>query len=264
MDAVRLDRSGYQLEVEDTFDGPDLDPQRWIPHYLPQWSSREQSAARYRLRGGHLELLIEHDQPPWAPEWNGPLRTSSLQTGVRSGPMGSGDGQHRFADGLVVREAQTERRLYTPQYGLFECRARAIANPVNMVALWMIGFEDAPERSAELCIFEIFGRDIAPDRVRIGMGVHPFGDSTIRDEFAQVPVAIDAREPHVYAAEWTPDRIRFFVDDVLVKTVDQSPAYPMQLMLDVFEFADGDDPPDPPDRYPKVFEVDWFRGWRRG
>ena len=36
----------------------------------------------------------------------------------------------------------------------------------------------------------------------------------------------------------------------------------MQLMLDIFEFADGPAPPSPPDRYPKVFEVSWFRGYR--
>ncbi|MDQ3182041.1 MAG: hypothetical protein M3Q62_00565 [Actinomycetota bacterium] len=38
---------------------------RWIPYYLPQWSSRERSAARYEVGGGRLRLLIEAKQQPW-------------------------------------------------------------------------------------------------------------------------------------------------------------------------------------------------------
>ncbi|HZD37010.1 MAG TPA: glycoside hydrolase family 16 protein, partial [Actinomycetes bacterium] len=130
-----------------------------------------------------------------------------------------------------VREAQRPVRLSTAQYGLFELRAKALDDPRNMVALWMMGYEDQPNRSAEICICEIFGRDVGPDSARVGMGVHPFGDPTITDEFAAEQVPIDARELHVYAAEWTPDRVRFFVDDQPIKTVHQSPAYPMQFML---------------------------------
>jgi hypothetical protein len=36
-------------EFEDAFDGDELDGRRWVEHYLPQWSSRERSAARYEL-----------------------------------------------------------------------------------------------------------------------------------------------------------------------------------------------------------------------
>ena len=257
-----LDRDPYILEVEDTFSSPELDRRLWIPHYLPHWSSRDASAARYRVGGGRLELLIESDQAPWCPEYDGPLRVSSFQTGVFSGPSGSAIGQHRFRDGLRVREAQPNAAPYTPRYGLFECRARALDDPANMVALWMIGYEDRPERSAEICVFEIFGRDVGASEARVGMGVHPFGDPTIRDEFAREPLAIDARESHTYSLEWTPDRCAFHVDDRLVKVVHQSPAYPMQFMLNIYEFADGAAPASPLDRYPKAFRVEWFRGYR--
>ena len=47
-----VSKDGYELEFEDTFDGDSLDLTRWLPHYLPQWSSREASAARYEV-GGH-------------------------------------------------------------------------------------------------------------------------------------------------------------------------------------------------------------------
>ena len=176
--------------------------------------------------------------------------------------MGSPGGQVHFRDGLVVREEQGSIALYTPRYGLFEARLRAIDDPVNMVALWMIGFGDEPARSAEICISEIFGRDVGPTSARVGMGLHPFGDPTIEDEFAAEEVAIDARDPHTYSARWTSSEVAFYVDDRLVKVVRQSPAYPMQFMLDIYEFADGPEPASARDRYPKVFVVEWFRGYR--
>jgi hypothetical protein len=250
----------YELEFEDTFDGDALDPSRWLPYYLPQWSSRERSAARYELSGGRLRLRITADQQPWCPELDGGIRVSSLQTGVFAGPVGSAIGQHRFHPDAVVTEAQSNVRLYTPRYGRIELRAKALDDPGSMVALWLIGYEDEPERSAEICVCEIFGRDVAASHASVGMGLHPFGDPRIVDDFSQMRVSIDAREFHVYAAEWEPERVAFFVDGELVKAVGQAPDYPMQLMLGIYEFPDGGERA--ASAYPKEFVVDYVRGYR--
>jgi Glycosyl hydrolases family 16 len=246
----------FALEFEDTFDGDDLDTTRWLPYYLPHWSSRERSAARYLVRDGLLRLRIEEHQQPWCPELDGELRVSSLQTGELAGPVGSIVGQHRFSDAAVVREEQPTVRLYTPTYGRIELRARANDDPRTMVALWMIRYDD-PERSSEICVCEIFGREMGEDDALVGVGLHPFGDERIVDDFTKVRVEIDAGDFHVYAAEWTPDGVAFFVDGTMIKTVDQSPDYPMQLMLNVYEF-----PGDPSGPYPKEFVVDYVRGYR--
>ena len=248
----------YELEFEDTFAGQELDRSRWLPHYLPQWSSRERSAARYELRDGCLRLRIDAEQEPWCPELDGAVRVSSLQTGCFAGPLGSGIGQHRFHPKAVVTEEQEEVRLYTPLHGRIEVRAKALDDPNAMVALWLIGFEDAPERSGEICVCEIFGSEVGPDEALVGMGVHPFGDPSLVDDFARVRLPIDARAFHVYAAEWTPAGITFVVDGEPVRTVDQSPGYPMQLMLNVYEFEPDADA----GRYPKEFVVDYVRGYR--
>ena len=245
-------------EFEDTFDGDELDPGRWLPWYLPHWSSRERAAARYEVGGGRLRLRIDRDQEPWCPEWDGDVRTSSLQTGAFCGPIGSDVGQLRFKPGLVVREEQEDVRLYTPRYGRFEVRMRALDDPAAMVAFWMIGYEDQPDRSGEICIAEIFGRDVHDDHAAVGMGIHPFHDPRLREEWAQERVEIDARELHVYAAEWTPGGVAWFVDGDEIKRTTQSPDYPMQLMIDVYEFRDGGPPRGD---YPKVFEVDRVRGY---
>ena len=251
---------GYVLEFEDAFEGKDLDRSRWLPHHLPHWSSRAASAARYELADRALHLLIEVDQQPWCPEFDGPTRVSSLQTGLYAGSVGSSIGQHRFRPDAVVREAQRNVRLYTPTFGVFELRAKAIADARCMVSLWMIGYEDSPERSAEICVCEIFGKNVKRRSALIGMGVHPFGDPNISDDFEEVPVPIDVREFHSYAVEWTPERVTFFVDGESVRAVDQSPTYPMQFMLGIYEFGE----PDPSSgSYPKRFSVDRFRAYRR-
>ena len=243
-------------EFTDGFETSRLDPGRWLAAYLPQWSSRESSAPTYALDDGRLVLTIAPDQPPWCPEWDGAVRVSSLQTGCFAGRLGSDVGQHRFAPEVVVREAQPELRLYTPWRGRIELRAAADLGRDTMAALWMIGFEDRPGDSGEICVAEIFGRDVAPGRVAVGMGVHPHHDPRLRDDFARVELAIDPSEPHDYAMDWTADGIAWAVDGRTVRTVDQSPDYPMQLMLGVYAFrALAEDEP------PPRFVVDHVRGF---
>jgi hypothetical protein len=86
--------------------------------------------------------------------------------------------------------------------------------------------------------------------VGVGMGVHPFGDPTIRDEFSVEAIAMDPREFHLYTAEWRPEHVAFFVDHRLVKTVQQSPGYPMQPMLGIYEFPDDGRATQPARRIP--------------
>ncbi|TFV66135.1 glycosyl hydrolase family protein [Blastococcus sp. CT_GayMR20] len=255
-------RAGYELVVDEEFSGDRLDTSLWFPFYLPHWSSRVGSAPRYRLADGKLHLLIEQDQPPWCPEFDGGIRASCLQTGEFSGSLGSRAGQIRFSADVVVREEQPEVRLFVPQYGFFEMRARVGDDPSGMAALWMVGFEDRPQQSAEICIFEIFGRDVGAGSTAVGMGLHPFGDPSITDDFVRPVLPIDAREFHDYAVEWTPDHVAFFVDSALVTVMEQSPGYPMQFMLGTYAFPAEDGAP-PPGPYPKEFVVDRFRGYRR-
>ena len=256
-DAV-LYRHDYQVEFEDDFDDSTLDETHWLPHYLPHWSTPDRTATRYEIRDGVLRLLIEADTPPWCPALDGDLRVSSLQTGVFAGPVGSTIGQLQFHPDVVVRTAHENRTLFATHQGLIEIGMRALDDPRAMVSLWMIGLEDEPSRSSEINIAEIFGRDVAAASARIGMGVHPFGDPAIVDDFVAEEIPIDVREWHTYAADWTPERVAWYIDDRLVRVVDQSATYPMQLMLGIYEFPIDDDRRDP-QNYPKAFEVDWVR-----
>src|SRR4051812_827117 len=122
------------------FDGPGLDLETWVPHYLPQWSSRAESAATYGVAGSELRLTIPPGQPVWCEgDHHPPLRVSGVQSGVFSGPVGSTVGQQPFREGLVVREEQPAHWGWTPEYGLIEIRARMELGPRSMASLWLAG-----------------------------------------------------------------------------------------------------------------------------
>lgn len=263
LDLSPLDLTGRVATVDERFDSDTLSPDRWWPFYTPHWSSRERTAARYEVGDGLL-LRIDEDTPPWAPEWDGDVRVSHLQTGQVSGDVGTSEGQHRFRDGLVVREAQPERRLWLPHFGVIEVRMSAVRHPDAMVAFWPIGVEDAPEDSGEICIAEIFGSEISDDGGWVGVGVKPQNDPRLRDafekgwSFEKVWVDGDLTQPHDYAVEWAPERLRFFVDGRWVKTVAAAIDYPVQLMLDLYELPDPSSPRDT-DALPHVMRVERVR-----
>jgi Glycosyl hydrolases family 16 len=244
------------LSFLDHFDGERLDTEVWVPHYLPQWSSRAQSAAAYAVAGSELRLSIPTGQGLWCADTHDPaLRVSGVQSGVSSGAVGTTVGQQPFREGLVVREQQPARWGWTPEYGVLEVRARMDLSPRSMASVWMVGLEDRPERCGEICVFEVFGD--APDAV--GTGIHPFRDPSLTDEFDAARLDIDVAEPHVYAADWRLGRVDFRVDGRHVKTVHQAPAYPMQMMVAVFDFPGRNPAGEYADHVPQL-AVDYVRG----
>lgn len=229
-----------RLVFADEFDGSRLDTSVWLPHYLPAWSSRATTAATYELRDSCLYLTIPPTQGLWcAGEHMPPMRVSGIQSGNFSGPVGSAVGQQPYRPGITVREQQSTFWGWTPDGGHLQLRARAVVTPRSMVAFWMVGLEDRPERSAEICVAEVFGNSVRPaESAAVGMGLHPFRDPAVAEDFDAVRLPIDVAAFHTYAVEWASDRADFFVDDALVRSCARPPAYPMQLMLAVFDFPE--------------------------
>jgi Glycosyl hydrolases family 16 len=248
---------------DDGFDGDELDTEVWLPHYLPQWSSRAESAATYSVAGSELRLTIPPEQGLWCEgEHEPPLRVSGIQSGVYSGEMGSTVGQQPFREGLVVRESQDSWWGWTPEYGRLEVRARMNLSPRSMAGVWMSGLEDRPERSAEVLIFEVFGDALATDGGRpsaaVGMGTRRFRDPAMTGDFEAPRLEIDVTRFHDYVADWRPGRVDILVDGEHVKTVHEAPDYPMQMMVALFDFPAKADSA-PPDHVPEL-AVDHVRG----
>ncbi|NHC14289.1 glycoside hydrolase family 16 protein [Motilibacter sp. E257] len=243
------------------FDAPRLDRSRWLPHYLPEWSSRATSAATYEVQDSCLRLSIPADQGLWcADEHSPPLRVSGVQSASLSGPVGSTRGQQPFRPGLTVKQEQPEFRGWTPSSGYLEMRARADITPRSMVAWWLVGLEDVPARSAEICVAEVFGDAVVPGSgAGVGCGLHSFRDPHVPEDFAVTQLPIDVADFHTYAVDWTSDRVEFLVDGVAVRACAAPPTYPMQLMLAVFDFPDRSDGHDA-GAVPQLV-VDYVRGY---
>lgn len=244
--------------LHDDFDGIGLDRSVWLPHYLPGWSSLDSTLAAWVVDDSALTLTIPDGHPIWCPdEHPEPLRVSGVQSANRSGPVGSGDGQQRFRDDLVVREAQPRFAGWLMDSGRVEIRMRMDLSPRSMGAMWLSGFEEDPLDAGELCVVEVFGRSIVPGRsAEIGMGVKAINDPRLTDDFAAPRLDIDVSEFHTYAVDWDAVAARFEVDGRTVRECTGPPTYPMQIMIALFDFPDwghaqGHEP---------SLSVDWVRG----
>ena len=254
---------GARLVFAEDFDHPELDRDVWLPHYLPAWSSREATAATYEIRDSCLHLTIPPEQGLWcADDHTPPLRVSGIQSGSFSGPVGTTVGQHAYRDGLVVREEQETFWGWTPDPGYIELRARGVVSPRSMVAFWMIGLEDRPERSAEICVTEMFGNAVTPgESTAVGMGLRSFRDPTVPGDFDVVRLPIDVADFHTYAVDWSADTADFRVDGELIRSCPRPPSYQMQMMLAVFDFPEMTTGSDA-DLVPALV-VDYLRGFQR-
>lgn len=239
----------------DEFDGPDLDRSVWLPHYLPAWSSLAGTAATYSITDEGLRLWIDPEAPLWCPDAHDePLRVSAIQSGNRSGPVGSRDGQQRIDGVHTVQEAQERLEGWLPAVGTVSIRCRMNLSARSMAAMWLSGFEDDPEDAGELCVVEVFGRSQETASAEVGIGVKSLHDPRLRQDFVAPRWPIDVGEFHTYSVTWGAGRSVFSIDGEVAHRSAQAPAYPLQIMVGVFDFpAWGGDALDVPE-----LVVDWI------
>src|SRR3954468_10593055 len=90
-------------------------------------------------------------------------------------------------------------------------------------------------------------------------GVKAHHDPHLRTDMVDLVLDLDTTTEHVYAAEWNSRHVRFYIDDRHVHTVEQSLTYPLQLMVDLFEFPEEDQREGVD--YPKSAHVCGVRGY---
>ena len=224
----------------DDFDSPDLDRSVWLPHYLPMWSSRRATQASYRLEDSCLVLEIPPERGLWLPEdHHPPLRLSGMQSGSRSGPVGSTDGQQAVYPGQLVREEQPDFTGHLQDRGHLEVRCRMTLSPRSMAALWLCGFEKQPDHCGEICVTEVFGKDVLPgESAEVGGGLQQIRDPNLAQDFAAPRLDIDVADFHTYAVDWDAEEAVFSVDGNEVRRCPAPPTYPLQIMVAVFDFPE--------------------------
>lgn len=256
-EAIPVYNGDYRLIFEENFDEEPLNPAVWNDQYLASWTPTPETAeAVYEVADGNLNLIIDEETQPWNPLFDGTVRTSSVMTGNRTG-------LHEFKPGLSVQNEIPTFMGFISQYGVFEIRAKMMNSLGNMCAWWFVGIQDTPEQDVELDVFENslnFGNAITaslyahrdPNAVEQHF-VFDVGDADLSNEF------------HIYTFEWTPEGFVFYFDDELIGTFQAEVAYPMLSILSAYEGQENwwVGPFDPAAPYPKVFQIDYMKVWKK-
>jgi beta-glucanase (GH16 family) len=246
---------GWDLVWQDEFEGTTLDSSSWNIVHMPDPHNRE--------------LQYYPDRPS-----NGPDANVRVEDGILTIEARREDFEHRrFTSARLDTKGKREFL-----YGRFEARMKLPAEVGMWPAFWMLGGnidEVGWPACGEIDIMEGKGR--LPDWTSgaIHRGPEP-GANQITSEEYRLPKGDFHNEWHLFAVEWEPEQIRWYVDDVLFQTVDKpdgvEPAYwpfdhghPFFLLLNLAVGGWFDEPHMPPeDLAPQHLLVDYVRVYRQG
>ena len=251
-----LEKEGYRLIFHDEFDGEKINTDKWIPEYLPSWpKDRSVCAPTYEMKNGIIRLIIDKISKN---EFDKGMHISGFMSASRTGL------HHDDPKKKALHQIKTEATQIN-QYGYYEMRAKMQDGGGVHCAWWLIGFEDDPNQSCEIDIFEILGTDIN----RIWSTVHSWKDSTIQYHtehpwFANKKLA---EEFHIYGFDWTPEDVTVYVDGIQVMKHKAAITYPLIQIISFYDNRKAKDgwtgTYDPTIPYPKSFDIDYIRMYKK-
>lgn len=184
---------------------------------------------------------------------------------------------HQLIDGNLVITAKKEGEKYTStrittkgkkefKYGRFEARAKLPVGHGIWPAFWMLGsnIDQAKwPKCGEIDILEYVGRE--PDMVFTSLHTKDSHGNTVNTKKTKFENIEDGF--HIYAAEWTNEKIDFFVDGQLVytynpadKTEDVWPFdQPFYIIVNVAVGGNFGGPDVKDEILPQKFIVDYIR-----
>jgi len=184
-----------------------------------------------------------------------------------------------YSDEKGVLFGYTSARLKTlhkfeQAYGRFEARIQIPRGQGIWPAFWMLG-NDIDSKGWPACgeidIMENIGKELALVHGTIhGPGYS--GDNSIGSPFASPDPKNFADDFHLYAVEWEPQVIRFYVDDHLyaIRTPGDLPPgtkwvydHPFFLILNVAVGGNWPGSPDATTKFPQNMLVDYVRVYKR-
>ncbi|MEC0228532.1 family 16 glycosylhydrolase [Paenibacillus alba] len=254
-------KTGYSLDFQEEFNSPTLDTNKWLPYYLPHWTSdKSKAAARYTIENGSLVERIDADTPAWNPSYDSTVKISSIQSYEK-------DWWHRFNSSMPNDHHEPTFNGYSTKYGYFEIRAKfSNVGGGGHQAWWMVGTQDDQDangntaKNDEIDIIESFFSKPQTWRIATyGWGDPNFSTNWILNE-DPVPSGSPTTEYHVYAMEWTPTSLKFYYDNQLYKTINQAPQNPMGMILGIYTDA-GSGVHNA--TFPKQWNVDYVRVWKK-
>lgn len=191
-------RNGYKLVWSDEFDGPGLpDAKKWS----------------YEVGGngwGNNELEYYTDRRPE----NARIENGSLIIEARKEDW---QGKN-YTSARLVTKGKAEWK-----YGRIEARAQLPAGRGTWPAIWMLGADISKvgwPRSGEIDIMEHVGFDEGVIHGTIHTEAYNHSKKTQKGQ--EVPIKNVTTDFHLYAIEWTADKIDFFVDNQKYYTVEKA------------------------------------------
>ena len=263
-DVPPVDKPGYRLIFQDEFDGETLDDSRWVPQYLSSWAQKPELAEpTYIMENGLMRLQIFAETQPWCPEYDGETVVSGFTTGNRNA-------LHNWNGTNAVRNPVEMQATHLNQYGYYEIRAKGQSGSARHAAWWLLGFEDVPDESAEIDIFEILGNNSH----KVPVNFHAWNDPDAPDGggFSYTNRQMDFHEEfHIYGFNWiegggqgeAPDKMEFYVDGVKTGERNVNIDYPVLQLFSLYEKrAGGWTGIWLPKPYPNTFDIDYVRVYK--
>lgn len=234
-----LEKEGYRLIFDDEFDKTQLDPTKWVDRYLSSWSTTASRTNQWTMANGIMDIQITADTKPWCEEFDGQTVVTGFTTGQRNG-------LHNWTGRNRVKNPEDMQLTHINQYGYYEIRAKGQSGSSRHSAWWLIGFEDVPDESAEIDIFEILGNN----NQNVPAALHAWNDP---DAFVGgIPSYTDYNkdfnnEWHVYGFDWQqgtgagayPDKFIFYIDGIKVGEKHVNVDYPMIQLFSLYEKRAG-------------------------
>jgi beta-glucanase (GH16 family) len=247
---------GYELVWSDEFNGKDgslPDPAKWTYDVGGSgWGNHELEYYSKRAENSHIE--------------GGKLIITARQENFTA----SDGGKFNYTSARMKTEG-----LFSQAYGRFEARIKLPAGQGIWPAFWMLGENISSAgwpKCGEIDIMENVGKEPG---INHGSLHGPSSTNATSDLTATITLPAGqklADDFHVYAAEWDPGAVRFYMDSTLYATftTDQLPAggtwvfdHRFFLILNVAVGGDWPGSPDVTTKFPQSMIVDYVRVYKR-
>jgi len=224
--------------MSDEFEGKELDLNKW--HVGMEWWKGRQPALfsdkNVTVSDGKLHLTMRKEKVPEKFEKQGykDYTSAALHTKARS------------------------------SFGYYEVKAKPM-NSGGSSSFWF-QVEDTPGWLTEIDVFEIGGKAKGFER-KYNMTLHVFRTPQEKKHWSVGGIWVApwrlADDYHVYGLDWEKDEIKFYVDGVLVRSVENTHWHqPLYLIFDSETMPKWFGMPDNKD-LPSTFSVEYARAWKK-
>lgn len=240
---------GWQLVWSDEFDG--------AAGELPDSDNWTYDIGRGSNGWGNQELQYYTNRPEnVAHDGDGNL----VITALRESFQGAG-----YTSARILTQ-----NLVEYQYGRFEARLKTPYGPGVWPAFWMLGanFETVGwPTSGEIDIMELRGQE--PSKIAGSIHGPGFsGGSAITSSYTLPDGRFDT-EYHLFAVEWSQDKMDFYVDDVRYQTITRADVsnrngtwvfdQPFFIIMNIAVGGNYVGPPSPDTTFPQTMIIDYVR-----